>query len=241
MMNPENLCHISDHINKCRENVHKNDLSELKYYEPSDIQRVNIFYFVSNKAPWSEDRDAMALDKRQIVCLETEIAEYYTDEKIRNILVPVLSQRGIKGSEGGAKSHRISLRLLDWLVCNYSKNKSVHFIHPTRRVPINIFSLYKKFLRGYKRNLFDPFRRKALVVFTFDGKLYNTTVGQLNFLKFCDHYGILSYANEHHDSIEKDMVAALGRSKLIKKLTKAKRIKLSKPSDIQIQCNSLKF
>ena len=228
---------ICKHLNSCKKNPSNvsNDLT----YTIEDISNIGKFYFVSNKNPWEDVKDNMVLEQRQVVCLSTELNDYYTEEKIKNVLIPILCQKTVdKRSEQNKKS-RISLRLLDWLVCNYSKNKSIHFIHPERKTPVNVFSLYKKFLRGYKRNLFDPFRRKALVCFEVDGKIYNTTVGQLNFLKFCDHYGILDYAKKNYNAIEKDMVAALSRSKLIKKITKAKRIKLSKPSDIQIQCNKL--
>lgn len=232
---------LLDHINACKQKIS----GEEESYTISDLDSVSIFHFILNKNPWADNKDSIAIDQRQKICLQNELVSYFTPEKIENILIPILSQRGMPSSHRSQspESHkskcRISLRLLDWFVTNYSKNKSVHFMHPVKKKPINVFSMYKKFLRGYKRTLFDPFRRKAIVCFMWKGRIYNTTVGQLNFLKFCDNYAILDYTMEHHDEIDENMTNALTRSKLIKKITRAKRIKLSTSSSIQIQVNKV--
>ena len=205
--------------------------TDNREYTEDDLQQTGMFYYIYRPS-WDLEVDSMAINQRQKTCLETELVQYFTDEKIESIVVPILSQRGICSDETVSKS-RISLRLLDWLVTNYAKNKNIHY--QVNGDMINVFSAYKRFLRCYKRSLFDPFRRKTVLLFTWKNQIFHTTVGQLNFLKFCDKYGVLTYAAKYHLEIDRNMTGALSRSKLIKKLTKAKRIKLSSASDLKVQ------
>ena len=96
-------------------------------------------------------------------------------------------------------------------------------VHPRqkqrlRKIPWNLFSLYKDWLRFYRRRGFDPFRRRERIFFshTFpDGtqETLDTTVAQLNFLRWAEMYGILDYVSAHKEEIEEDMMKTLGESK----------------------------
>ena len=124
-----------------------------------------------------------------------ELKEFYTDEKIENILIPLLSQ-----------SASISLRALDWLVTNHSKKLNIlckSKVHADKL--INIFHSYKLALGHYKRKYFDPFRRRTRFDILYNDKTYETTLGQLNFLMWSYRLGILEYAYNHSHEIEKDM------------------------------------
>ena len=103
---------------------------------------------------------------------------------------------------------RMSLRVLDWLVTNYAKKRNIVYQTSVtgREVTFNMFLEYKSQLKAYSKRFFDPFCRRERVVFA--GSI-ETTVGQLNFLKWAIQYGVIGYAKEHHDDIEHDMLQSI--------------------------------
>ena len=102
----------------------------------------------------------------------------------------------------------VSLRVLDWLVTNYSnKNKTVYVT--ARGEPFNVYTSYKSMLRAHSKRHFDPFCRQGKIRFAdADGRPFNTTIGQLNFFRWAIQYGVLAYAREQYQEIERDMLAS---------------------------------
>lgn len=128
-----------------------------------------------------------------------KIQEYFDDDKLRALLLPIIT-----------KDNALSLRALDWLVTNYSKKKPVVYnVTPPNcpEVIINVYRSYKSWLWNHKRKNFDPFRRGQRICFDLDGKTYESTVGQLNFFYWASRYGVLDYARQHIEEIEKDQAA----------------------------------
>lgn len=122
----------------------------------------------------------------------------------------------------------ISLRILDWLVTNYSKKNNIMYI--VNNTHFNIYLDYKNQLKAYSKKLFDPFCRRERIILninTFDWNVTNektcdenhiiTTVGQLNFFKWFIENNILNYAIENIESIDEDMTNTLKNSKEINK------------------------
>ncbi len=119
---------------------------------------------------------------------------------------------------------RISLRLIDWFVTNYSKKENVMF-------PVEIFSKingvnkatqfivhtnYKSQLKAYSKRHFDPFCRGENIKFCYDeNKSILTTVGQLNFFRWIISNGILSYMELNLAEIEKDMTQSMRCTKAV--------------------------
>lgn len=133
-----------------------------------------------------------------------KMKEFFDKKENWEIIAPVLQQR-----------NKISLRLLDWLVTNYSKKKNV-MIEVVRNGTldnVNMFLDYKAHLKAYSKKSFDPFcrRERMLVEFAADpeGRKYITTVAQLTFFRWCIQLGVLKYCEEHHAEIEADMVSNL--------------------------------
>lgn len=78
----------------------------------------------------------------------------------------------------------ISLRLLDWLVTNYSKKHNIHYeVNPlnpntsfnldkdTYVISSNHFNMwidYKNQLKSYSKRLFDPFQRRQRILLNFE-------------------------------------------------------------------------
>ena len=126
-------------------------------------------------------------------------------------------------------STRMSLRVLDWLVTNYAKKRNI--VYPTtvngRDVTFNMFLEYKSQLKAYSKRFFDPFCRRERVV--FHG--IETTVGQLNFLKWAIQYGVIGYAKERHDDIEHDMLQSIQHRYAPLKVKEVKPVRASKCED----------
>lgn len=149
--------------------------------------------------------DPACLDSKQVQRLQ-RMAEFYTQERIDTLLVPIITQKDV-----------LSLRVLDWLVTNYAKKNNVVYEYAPRqgeRLLINVYNEYKAWLRNYRRKNFDPFRRRERITFqTTDGQEEETTVGQLNFVYWAHTYGVLTYTREHLATIEQDMNQSLGQVK----------------------------
>jgi len=120
----------------------------------------------------------------------------------------------------------LSLRLLDWLVTNYSKKYNI--IYPLYKsngdtVYFNIYLDYKNQLKAYSKKYFDPFCRQSRIIIdmnTLKWKEYTsgyeildkeiiTTVGQLNFFRWVLENKIYDYALSNISLIDSDMNTTL--------------------------------
>lgn len=144
---------------------------------------------------------------------------------------------------------RISLRLIDWFVTNYSKKNNIIY-NPKKYLNkkletenyedyFNVFNSYKCQLKSYSKKNFDPFCRNQRITFFYDGDDYvETTIGQLNFFKWAIEKKILNYIGEHLKEIDEDMNKfakynskkkdSKKKSKTKKKSKRKKRRELSK-------------
>ena len=117
----------------------------------------------------------------------------------------------INGNDSKNKN-KISLRILDWFVTNYSKkyyisygvtlnNKNKNFI---------VYLDYKSQLKAYSKKQFDPFcRRERILFFDHEGKEIITTVGQLNFFRWALENKIIDFILDNFQEIENDMNTSL--------------------------------
>jgi hypothetical protein len=168
---------------------------------------MRMFFFADQRAPWPHMTEGLfrydpaCLDNKQVQRLQ-DMAEFYTQERINVLLVPIITQKDV-----------LSLRVLDWLVTNYAKKHNVVYEYaprPGERLLINVYNEYKAWLRNYRRKNFDPFRRRERITFqTAEGKEEETTVGQLNFVYWAHTYGVLTYTRTHLHTIEQDMNRSL--------------------------------
>jgi hypothetical protein len=111
---------------------------------------------------------------------------------------------------------KVSLRLVDWLVTNYSRRVNLGF-WATPDHYVNLHMVYRSMLKIWRRKLFDPFCRFERIWYLDDaGKMRQTTVGQLNFfyilIRQCDLLGLLGDA-QLVKAIRKDMADAQARKK----------------------------
>ena len=144
--------------------------------------------------------DPKKLHLRQVQRLQ-EIAAFYDDHTVHRLLVPV------------AKAEfDVSLRLLDYCCTNYAKKTRVVICE--NRMAVHLYWLYKDWLRQYRRRTFDPFRRRERIRFQgYSKEWLDTTVAQLNFLRWADYYGVIRYVRANLHTIEQDMMRTLTDSK----------------------------
>jgi hypothetical protein len=153
-----------------------------------------------------------------------QIHAWFSEERIEQLLMPLTRQ-----------GDKLSLRALDWLVTNYSKKENIVLKHPRPLAPtVNVYDDYQTMLTFWRRKYFDPFRRHQRIYFWWhppgtepcsETVLEETTVGQLNFLHWAETNGIIAYAREHVQEIERDMARCMFESKAAKKEDKQQGLK----------------
>lgn len=132
-------------------------------------------------------------------------------------------------------SSKISLRLLDWFVTNYSKkySTSISMCYPNDEINnnnmnhLNVYLSYRAQLKAYSKQQFDPFRRRERIMFIYEkDKNIETTIGQLNFFRWVIEHHIVEYIQNNFTDIENDMI------KTQKKITSNKSCNTKKRNEI---------
>jgi hypothetical protein len=141
---------------------------------------------------------------------------------------------------------KISIRVFDWFVTNYSKKYNTTYriddANPNDRY-FNVYIQYKCQLKAYKKKLFDPFCRKQRIAFYYDEKkCIITTLGQLNFFKWAVKYHVLDYVEKNIKKITDDMIKS-NKSDKSDKSDKSERSEKSESSlsvsDTQMSISNL--
>ena len=132
------------------------------------------------------------------------------------------------------KVDKISLRIIDWFVTNYSKKYDSMYTRYDRNGkqlnPFNVFHSYKSQLKSYSKKFFDPFCRRNRIKYNYnDTDILSTTIGQLNFFKWAINYGVIDYIKDNNKEIEDDMNESIRliRKNTIKTNERKKRQELS--------------
>jgi len=103
---------------------------------------------------------------------------------------------------------KMSLRIIDWFVTNYSKKNNVNYMikQGIKEKNFIVYLEYKSQLNGYSKLQFDPFcRRERISFIDHDSNELVTTVGQLNFFRWSIENNILDYILKNYEPIETDM------------------------------------
>jgi hypothetical protein len=103
---------------------------------------------------------------------------------------------------------KISLRILDWFVTNFSKKNNVSYeiVLNNKKKNFIVYLDYKSQLKAYSKKQFDPFcRRERISFFDHSNTELVTTVGQLNFFRWAIETNIINYIIENFALIENDM------------------------------------
>lgn len=147
--------------------------------------------------------------------LLTSLTNYYND----NIEHKKTLQSIIDGK------HKLSLRLIDWLVTHYSKSHNIfywihkdiiyetypkHITEDNKSIKkVNLYLDYRAQLKSFAKINFDSFRRHNRITFFIDidnNEYIETTIGQLNFFRWAFNNNVLQYAMQHYGTIYQHMI-----------------------------------
>ena len=99
----------------------------------------------------------------------------------------------------------ISLRLLDNFVEYYTKGNNTYYFILGNNYPFYVNTNYKIQLKCYTKKYFDPFRRFNRFYYYYDPtdntKRIDTTIGQLNFFKWCFTNNVIKYIEDNYNKI----------------------------------------
>ena len=173
---------------------------------------------------------------------------YYADNKTSSKLLEILKEE-----------NKISLRIIDWFVTNYSKKNNIYytifetstkkktFVCENNKLlkQFNTYHAYKSQLKSFSKKKFDPFCRRDRITFDCNGTLIETTVGQLNFFKWAIDNLIIEFIKNNYNDIECDMNTCYNAVKIQKKEKKEKnerkrRQELSKSASRGLNSNNMK-
>lgn len=138
-----------------------------------------------------EYKNTNLLDNKSKVLLDS-LDSFYSKVKNKKILYNVINGKT-----------KISLRILDWFVSNFSKKNDISY--NIKDINFNVYFQYKARLKSFSKKLFDPFRRGVKITFVYENIDTETTVGQMNFFKWCIDHKILDYIDNNLSIIEEDM------------------------------------
>lgn len=176
--------------------------------EEKEYEKNGIFFYEKQKFITSNDKKIMiGMSLKEKYQLNELIkSNFYTLEHLQ-IVVDLNNE----------KSQTPRLRSYDWAVTNFSKmNRSCSFQEGQATTLFDPYSLYVGELKRYHRLLFDPFRRGTHVFFEHDEEIQITTVGQLNFIKWCIENNIDKYVESNLSEIKLNMSFMSKKRKLEK-------------------------
>lgn len=129
---------------------------------------------------------------KQTLLLQS-LKEFYDNDDNQKILSNILKRNG-----------GISLRNIEWFITNYSKKRNVSYTTKEGR-NIVVHCAYKSTLDGYSKKLFDPFCRMNKINYDLsNGETIQTTVAQLNFIRWCIKNRIIDYIVTNKEQILTD-------------------------------------
>lgn len=123
-------------------------------------------------------------------------------------------------------SSEVSSRFMEWFVTVYAKAFPVIIFtdmdgkyseHPTNecRHRVNVHTDFRSCMKIFTKNYFDPFRRKSRVTFFYEGssrsastvESVDTTVAQMNYVRWVHRTGIYTYAVRNREAIMQQFYA----------------------------------
>jgi hypothetical protein len=180
-----------------------NKMSYLCFDRFIDDDKTNEPHFSVAKSSTSpEERDKMFTAKEKYILLKA-FKFFSKDQKFIEIMSETINKElRIKNDQS------VSLRILDWLVNNYSRDYNVIYDIDDDVFDINME--YKIQLGGYTKLYFDPFCRKNKIIYNYkniNGQhiTFITSIGQLNFFHWAIRNKIIEYAKIHIAEIIKNM------------------------------------
>ena len=158
-------------------------------------EEVNNIISVSNNTFKIEGKSELLL---------VSLKQYFTEDKFIKVL-PIITG-----------TSKISLRVIDWFVTNYSKKYQIIYKikENDEEYYINIYTHYRSQLNAYGKKYIDPFcRGKDRILFKVsETQCVMSNLSQLNFFKWAVQYNVLNYIEKNYTSIVKDMTDTINNT-----------------------------
>lgn len=104
-----------------------------------------------------------------------------------------------------AGKSRLSLRLIDWFLTNYTREHET-YINADDYRDKGVYKLYRSKLKKYNKKYFDTFcRGDRIIIPQQDDNPLETTIGQLNLFHWLFSEGILSLIIQHREQVSQHM------------------------------------
>jgi hypothetical protein len=136
--------------------------------------------------------------------LLNSLKNFFTEERFKVVLPVIIG------------TSKISLRVIDWFVTNYSKKYQVIYKikENDEECYLNIHNHYKSQLNAYGKKYIDPFcRGKDRILFNVsESQCVLTNLSQLNFFRWAVQYNVIDYINKNYALIVKDMTDTLSNT-----------------------------
>lgn len=145
-------------------------------------------------------KNTVVLNSKKELLMQSLI-RYFNDKKKIDQFLPIINGKS-----------KISLRLIDWFVTNYSKKNGTSYEIDIdgEKIHVIVYVNYRSQLKAYSKKNLDTFcRGERISLIDNDDNEILTTVGQLNFFRWAIEYKILDYIYENIKTIEKDMTVSL--------------------------------
>ena len=154
--------------------------------------------------------------------LYISLTQFYNEKENMEKLLDILENKS-----------KMSLRIIDWFVTNYSKKNNIVYNIKKNNIRTNkierveqfiVYLRYKGQLKAFSKKRFDPFCRNNRIIEWGPNKNITTTIGQLNFFRWAIQNNIIEYIKENLKEIETDMNSNIRKhyEKKSKKKTKKK-------------------
>lgn len=132
--------------------------------------------------------------------LLVSLSNYYSaNPKHINLIVDIVNGKS-----------KLSLRLIDWYVTNYCKNRNIVYLltkNDKNSKYFNVYMNYRSQLKAFKKVQFDPFRRRDRIVFYYGSdQTLNTTLGQLNFFRWAIENEVINHLEKNLKIIEEELL-----------------------------------
>jgi len=136
--------------------------------------------------------------------LLNSLKNFFTEDRFKIVLPIIIG------------TSKISLRVIDWFVTNYSKKYQIIYKikENDEECYINIHNHYKSQLNAYGKKYIDPFcRGKDRILFNVsESQCVLTNLSQLNFFRWAVQYNVVDYINKNYALIVKDMTDTLSNT-----------------------------
>ncbi len=129
------------------------------------------------------------------------------------------------------RKNGMSLRVIDYLCTNFSKEHSIVIGTKDGHIPRDLNSDYQKNLNAYNKKYLDPFSRRHKIVITvsYENGLSEeraSSIGQMNFFRWFFNNNIDQYLSSEKNKIEAHMKKSENESR---KNKKRKAVKMYTP------------